>query len=110
MNIELQTRVMRRIYIIYGKNFVMKNAEYALPLAFAFWLFSFVSIQNVVQNLPKDNLEGALNFILAAVENTEAVSQIILAAVFAWSIVSLSRFTYRNTSFIKNINFLRLRY
>ena len=110
MEYKLRQRVMRRIYILYGKNFAMQYGEFILPIAFFAGLFAFASVQNIFNNMPKDNLPHAFNFFIVAVRDTEWVLQILLLGVAVWALANVSRFALRRLNSLKNINLLRLRY
>jgi hypothetical protein len=93
---DLKKRVMTRVYIQFFKNTVIENGEYIL-LAFLFVsMLAFVSIMDVLHNMPKDNLSHTFGFLTAAVKNTEWFIKAVLAYVIIWSSVYVSKFAYKN--------------
>lgn len=114
MKNNLKNRVMIRIYIEYFKNITLQYMEYILPGAFLLALFASVSVQNVLNNMPKDNINNTFNFFYIAVRDTEWAIQGVLALVAVWACFVASKFAYRiafkKIDFIKHFGMLRIRY
>lgn len=114
MNNTLKGRVMRRIYLEYFKNIFINYADYILPLSFTGILFAFVSVPNVLINMPKDNIYNTLNFLLAAIRDTHTTVQLLLALMSIWSCVFLSRIalkiSWKKLDLLRGFGLLRIRY
>lgn len=79
MKSSLKTRVMARIYLEYTKNLVAEYPDYLMFLFFMTAAFAFVSVRNVLENIPKNNFIGAVNFFIVAVKNTSWVLKALIA-------------------------------
>jgi len=105
---------MAHIYIQYFKGILLRRTEYIILGAFLLALFASVSIQSVFNNIPKDNLEHASNFLFVAVRDTEWTIQGVLAAVILWACFVIFRFSYRfpwkKIDFLKYFGLLKIRY
>jgi len=79
----LKKRVMRHIYLIY----LLRQC--ASPIAFRVYalglfvvgLFSLVSVENVIANVPDAGLSALYEFVSYAVVNTEYSVQVLLVAL-----------------------------
>lgn len=101
---------MARIYIQYFRNIMLQRMEYILSGAFLLSLFASVSVINIFNNMPKDNIEHAFSFLMIALKNTEWMVQAILVAIGLWLSIRAYRFAYKNIDSLKNFNLLKLRY
>ena len=87
MENNLKRRVMSRIYIIYFKNLLVdKIAILILPI-FATVSYMCVSLNNVLNNIPIDDLSGTFSFVLYAIRETELAMQIMFVAILVWLII-----------------------
>jgi len=99
--LNLKRRVMARIYVEYAKNILLDYPDYFMLLVFIVTAFILVSIHDVVNNLPKNDLSSAFNFFVDALQKTSWIIQVMIAGFLVRVIVISSKLTYRN---IKNSN------
>jgi hypothetical protein len=100
--LNLKKRVMARIYTEYAKNVLMEYPDYFMLLVFMITFFTLNSIGHILTNIPKDNLAGVFNFLVAALEKTDWVIQAFIAGFLIRVVFVASKLTYKN---IKNLNF-----
>lgn len=111
MNINffnLKRRVMTRIYLEYGKNMVLDYPDYFMLFLFLIASFILISIDDVLTNMPKNDLGDALNFFLMALRNTSLIIQVLIVGFFARVIFSGAKITYKSLG--PRISALRFRY
>ncbi|MEK7117419.1 MAG: hypothetical protein AAB861_01455 [Patescibacteria group bacterium] len=112
--INLKTRVMVRIYMEFVKSAIIRHIEYILPGAFLLVLLASVSIQNIMNNMPKDNMSHAFNFLFAAVRDTEWAVQGVVALLTVWACFTIFRFAYKllwkRIDLLKYFGLLRIKY
>lgn len=77
-NSELKKRVMRRVYIIYARNFVYENGFLVATLFIFVVLFFSVSLADIVRNTPKESLTSVSNYMLSAFNHTELAIKSLL--------------------------------
>ncbi len=75
---SLKRRVMARIYLEYTKNLITEYPDYVMFLLFMVASFAFVSVRNVLANLPKDSLASTFIFFVSALKNTTWVIQVLI--------------------------------
>jgi hypothetical protein len=64
--------------------------------------FTFVSMKDVLENIPKDSLVSAFNFFVSAIKNTTWIIQALIAGFLVRVSVASSLSVYRNA---KNLRF-----
>jgi hypothetical protein len=101
MNNSLRRRVMARIYLEYTKNIFTEYPDYIMFFLFMAVSFTFVSVRNVLENIPKDNLINAFNFFVVAVKNTTWIIQALIAGFVARVSVAGAMLVYKS---VKNID------
>ena len=101
--LNLKKRVMARIYVEYAKNILVGYPDYFMLLVFIITAFMLVSVHDVLNNVPKDNLSSAFNFFLYALQKTSWIIQALIVGFLARVIVAGSRLTYKNIK-SSNIN------
>jgi len=84
---KLKEKVMRGVYLEYGKNWALQNLPYILPIILFLSLFMLVSVSDIISNLSQISLASIFNFILVAMRDTEVAVQIIFGA-FLLSLVA----------------------
>jgi hypothetical protein len=104
--LDLKKRVMARIYMEYAKSTFMEYPDYFMFVLFVITslilvLVHEISVANVLNNMPKNNLMSTFNFFVVAVEKTSWAIQILLAGFLVRVIFVSSKLTYKN---IKNID------
>jgi hypothetical protein len=83
-NDQLKRRIMRRVYAIYAIRLALHPTTLRLAAVLAlFWRSTaYISYTNVLANSPSIfDIRGELNFLQAALANTETVTFTMLAAV-----------------------------
>jgi hypothetical protein len=97
--LNLKKRVMARIYVEYAKNILLGYPDYFMLLVFMVSTFMLVSIHDVLNNIPKNNLSGDFNFFVVALQNTSWIIQALIIGFLIRVVIAGSRLTYKN---IKN--------
>lgn len=77
---NLKARVMRRVYIIYWRSFVYQNGNYIFALVVFCGLLYSVSMTNIWQNMPKEDIYKTSKFFAMAFINTEFFIKLLLAS------------------------------
>lgn len=95
-NDELKKKIMRRVYTIYVLRKVFNPLMYRLYLLVALLggVASFVSISNVVANMPRYGISNLYDFSMYAFLHTEVTVQVLTlgaGAVLLWFILDLTR-------------------
>ena len=72
---------MRRVYIMYGRSFVLENGHYIFAFVILCVLLSSVSLGNLFQNMPKGNIYDSSVFVESAVINTETFTKLLLGCL-----------------------------
>lgn len=102
---------MARVYFEYTKNTFLAYPDYFMFAFFVATAFMFVSIRDVLTNIPKDSFPHVFNFLVIALRNTSWVIQTLIAGFFLRVAIIGSRFIYKSA---KNANtswmFSKLRY
>lgn len=101
---ELKNRIMRRVYIAHAVRYVFRPRVFQLSLIAlsTLSLFAFVSISNVVENMP-NTFGEQLGFLATAAANTEIGVQFVLGlmllatTLFVRDVIRLSRMSHFNT-------------
>ena len=105
---------MARIYMEFVKSAIICRIEYILPGAFLLALFASISIQNIVNNMPKDNMSHTFNFLFVAVRDTEWAIQGVVALLTVWACFTIFRFVYKllwkRIDLLKYFGLLRIKY
>jgi len=101
MNNSLKRRIMARIYFEYTKNTFREYPDYFMFALFVAVVFTFVSLHDVLNNLPKDNFPGAFNFLVVAVRDTSWFIQIMIAGFLIRVAITGYKLIHKN---VKNIN------
>ena len=106
---------MVRIYMEFVKSAIIRHIEYILPGAFLLVLLASVSIQNIMNNMPKDNVSNSFNFFFVAMRDTEWAVQGVVAALAIWVCFSGARFAYKKFPWkkidpLKYFGLLRIKY
>lgn len=102
---------MSRIYFEYTKNVLLEYPDYFMFALFVGVSFIFVSIRDVLINLPKDSFPNAFRFLVAAVRETSWFLQALIAGFAIRASVSGFKLTSRNLKYINPTWLLsRLRY
>jgi hypothetical protein len=104
--LNLKRRVMARVYLEYVKSTFMEYPDYFMfglfvLTSFVLILVHEISVNDVLNNMPKDNFSSTLNFFWVAIWNTSWIIQALIAGFFIRVIVGGSISTYKS---IKNIN------
>lgn len=73
---------MTRIYVEYAKNVLKGYSDYFMAFMFLTTSFMLVSIHNVFNNMPKNDLPSAFNFLLSALLGTSWVIQAFIVGFF----------------------------
>lgn len=97
--LNLKRRVMARIYFEYTKSVLVNHPDYFMLAIFIIVSFVSISIHDVLINVPKNNLSGALSFFLIALRDTSWIIQILIAGFFVRVIVTGSVLAYKNLNF-----------
>ena len=92
---------MARIYFEYAKNTFWEYPDYFMFALFVATSFMFVSLRDVLINIPKDSFPHAFNFFVYAVENTNRIIQVLVAGFLIRVVVVCSRLAYKS---IKDMN------
>lgn len=92
---------MARIYMEYAKNILVGYPDYFMLLVFVITSFMLVSVHDVLNNIPKNNLPSAFSFFVVALRNTSFIIQALIVGFLIRVVVTGSRLTYRNT---RNLN------
>lgn len=92
---------MARIYMEYAKNILFGYPDYFMLLVFTVSVFMLVSVHDVLNNIPKNDLPSAFNFFLSALQNTSWIIQTLIIGFLVRVLFVGSRLTYKN---IKNSN------
>lgn len=87
---------MARVYLGYTKNVLLEHFDYFMLGIFIIVSVMFVSIQDVLNNIPKDSFLSAFNFFLVAIRNTSLIVQALVAGFFIRTIVASIRLAYKN--------------
>ena len=93
--LTLKKRVMARIYAEYVRNVFVEHPDYVMLVLFVMASLLFVSIRDVISNVPKDNLANAFNFFVAALRKTNLVMQILIAGLFVRAVAYGFIFAYK---------------
>ena len=103
MNNYLATRrkVMTHIYFEYTKNMFLGYPDYFMSVIFLVTSFMFVSLHDVITNIPKDTFSGMFNFFVMAIRNTYLILQILIAGIVVRVAIAGSKLIYRS---MKNLN------
>lgn len=109
MENNLKKRVMLKIYVEFFKQTVIERSEYIMLAFFAFSMLAFVSIMDVVHNMPKDDISNTFNFFVAAVKDTEWFIKAVVAYTLIWSVLHISKFVYRSVSKYRRFGFGKIR-
>jgi len=94
---------MVRVYLEYTKNIFVACSDYFMLGVFVIISFMFVSVQNVLINIPKDGLVPAFNFLVIAIRDTDWVIQALIAGFLirtAFIGIKLAHKNIRNTNWI----------
>ncbi|MFH0804501.1 MAG: hypothetical protein V1896_02785 [Candidatus Zambryskibacteria bacterium] len=94
--LNLKKRVMARIYIEYTRRFLWEHPDYLMFALFLAASFMLISIHDVLNNVPKDNLSGFFNFFVVAIRNTSLVIQILIAGFLARVVIGGGILAYKN--------------
>lgn len=105
--LNLKRRVMVRVYFEYTKGVLVNHPDYFMLGLFTVVSFFFVSIQDVLNNVPKDDIGSAFNFFVIAVRDTSRVLQILIVGFLVRLAVGGFLFVRRN---IDKLPLARLRY
>lgn len=112
--LNLKTRVMARIYMEFVKSAIIRRIEYILPGAFLLVLLASVSIQSILNNMPKDSMSHTFNFWFVAVRDTEWVIQGAVALLAIWACFTIFRFAYKllwkRVDLLKYFGLLKIKY
>lgn len=95
-NSNLKRRVMIRVYVEYVKDAFMRYPDYFMFLLFVITSLMLVSMHDVFNNIPKNNLSSAFNFFLVALRETSLIIQILIAGFFVRTIVASIMLAYKN--------------
>ncbi len=109
--LDLKRRVMARIYMAYLKSIFMEYPDYFMVALFIITSLILVSvheisISNVFNNLPKNNLISAFDFLVVAVRNTSWAIQALIAGFLIRVIIAGSKLTQKNI----NINWITAKF
>lgn len=94
--LDLRKRVMARIYAEYLKSALVEYQDYFMFLLFMIFFFTMVSVHNVWENIPKDNVVNTFNFLVVALKNTSWIIQVLIAGFFVRIAISGIKLTYKN--------------
>ncbi len=109
MESNLKKRVMLHIYVHFAKDAFLGHKGYFILLVFVVSSFVFVSIGDVLRNLPKDNLSHTFNFLIVAVRDTEWFMQAVLASAAIWLGTVTSKTAFKNLQkFRKHSHLVRI--
>jgi|GEM_PF-4219911 len=95
--LNLKTRVMTRIYLRYIKNTFMERSDYFMFAIFVIVSYLLISIHDVLNNIPKNDMSSAFNFFLVAVRNTSWIIQVLIAGLFIRACTICAKLLYKNT-------------
>ena len=110
MKNNLKQRVMFKIYIEYVKNVFIQNIAYLPLLVFLFDLFVFVSIRDVLKNMPRDNFSQTFNFLFVAIRDTGWLLKILIGYFLVWGAIHLAKLAYKNMNKNRFLGLLKVRY
>ncbi len=102
VNVATKRKVMTRIYFEYAKNVFFGYPDYFMSAVFLVTSFIFISLKDVLINLPKDTFSNFFSFFVVAIRDTNWIIQLLIAGFFVRVVIVGSKLTYRG---IKNINF-----
>jgi len=108
--LNLKRRIMARIYFEYTKNTLLEHSDYFMLALFIIVSFTMISIQNVFNNMPKDNPISTFHFLLSALRNTSWIMQALIAGFFIRIIVAGAILAYKNMSKWPVTKLIKLRY
>lgn len=91
---DLKRRIMRRVYFVWAVRRVAHSVslKLALVVLLVWQLTTFISVKNVLANVPRGSDGSLFEFLAAAFLNTEVASWAIatlLAAVGVWLVRGL---------------------
>ena len=92
---------MARVYFEYTKNTLLEYPDYFMFAFFVATIFMFVSIRDVLINIPKDSLPNLFNFLVAALRNTSWIIQALIVGFLLRVSIVGSRLIYKN---VRNVN------
>lgn len=90
INKKLKGRVMRRIYVIYVRNFIFENSFLVAALFILVVLFFSISISDVFRNTPKESLSSFSNYMFSAFNNTELATKGLVSLLALCAIAPLA--------------------
>lgn len=99
--LNLKRRVMARVYLEYIKSTFMEYPDYFMLglfvlTSFALVLVHEISVNDVLNNMPKDNLSSTFDFLWVALWNTSWIIQALIAGFFIRVIIGGSISAYKN--------------
>jgi len=99
---DLKKRIMTRVYLEYTKNMVLGHFDYFMLGIFIIVSVMFISIQDVLNNIPRDSFSSVFSFFMVALRNTSVIIQILIAGFFVRAIIASAKLAYKN----KNIGWI----
>jgi hypothetical protein len=108
--LNLKRRIMARIYFEYTKNILVGHPDYFMLGIFIIASFMLVSFQDVLNNIPKNNLPSVFNFLVVAIRDTSWIIQALIAGFFVRVIIAGSIMAYKNIDKWSPVKLIRLKY
>lgn len=98
---------MIRVYFEYTKGVLVNHPDYFMFGFFIIVSFFFVSIHDVLNNVPKNDIGSAFNFFVIALRDTSWILQILIAGFLVRLAIGGLLFVRKNTG---KLPLARLRY